>query len=159
MQEKLAPSSRHSVVVGDRVVYQWSQTLTDVDIFVPLPPIPNLRAKMLYVNMKRGSLEFGLINTDPYMKGEFFSEIIVSESTWMLEDGELHITLSKACQGENWTAAMKGHDISPAAAEDDRKRLLLERFQREHPGMDFSGAAVQGEAPDPSTFMGGFAKQ
>jgi hypothetical protein len=159
MAEKLAPSSRHSVVAGDRVVYQWSQTLTDVDIFVPLPPVPSLKAKMIYVNMMRCALEFGLVNTDPYMTGELFSEVIVSESTWMLEDGELHITLAKACQGEHWTAAMKGHDVQPAAAEDDRKRLLLERFQREHPGMDFSGAVVQGEAPDPARFMGGFEKQ
>lgn len=29
----------------------------------------------------------------------------------------------------------------------------------QHPGMDFSGAAVQGEAPDPAKFMGGFEKQ
>ena len=34
-------------------------------------------------------------------------------------------------QGEHWTAAMKGHDVDAEAAEADRKRLLLERFQRE----------------------------
>lgn len=68
MVDKLAPTSRHRVTLGDRVVYEWSQTVTDVDIFVPLPPVPNLKAKMLYVNLKREGLEFGLINTDPYMK-------------------------------------------------------------------------------------------
>jgi hypothetical protein len=34
-------------------------------------------------------------------------------------------------QGEPWTAAMKGHDARMNLVEDDRKRLLLERFQRE----------------------------
>lgn len=34
-------------------------------------------------------------------------------------------------QGEHWTAAMKGHEVQAGAAEEDRKRLLLERFQME----------------------------
>ena len=34
-------------------------------------------------------------------------------------------------QGEHWLAAMKGHEVGGMAAEDDRKRLLLERFQLE----------------------------
>jgi hypothetical protein len=33
--------------------------------------------------------------------------------------------------------------------------MLLERFQEEHPGMDFRGAQVNGAVPDPRTFMGG----
>lgn len=36
-----------------------------------------------------------------------------------------------AMQGEHWLAAMKGHDLQQEDAEADRKRLLLERFQRE----------------------------
>jgi hypothetical protein len=38
---------------------------------------------------------------------------------------------------------------------DERKALMLERFQAEHPGFDFSGAEFSGSAPDPRTFMGG----
>ena len=34
-------------------------------------------------------------------------------------------------------------------------QLMLERFQRENPGFDFSGAEFNGAAPDPSKFMGG----
>jgi hypothetical protein len=33
--------------------------------------------------------------------------------------------------------------------------MLLERFQAEHPGFDFSGAEVTGAVPDPRTFLGG----
>jgi hypothetical protein len=36
-----------------------------------------------------------------------------------------------------------------------QKRILLERFQEENPGFDFSGAEVNGTVPDPRTFMGG----
>jgi hypothetical protein len=33
------------------------------------------------------------------------------------------------------------------------------RVQLQHPGMDFSGAEMSGEVPDPAAFMGGFEKQ
>ena len=29
----------------------------------------------------------------------------------------------------------------------------------QHPGMDFSGAQINGEVPDPAAFLGGFEKQ
>jgi hypothetical protein len=35
------------------------------------------------------------------------------------------------------------------------QKILLERFQREHPGFDFSSASFNGMAPNPSQFMGG----
>jgi len=36
-----------------------------------------------------------------------------------------------------------------------KKNILLERFQQENPGFDFSGADVNGMVPDPDKFMGG----
>ena len=32
---------------------------------------------------------------------------------------------------------------------------MLERFQEENPGFDFSGASFNGQVPDPKNFMGG----
>lgn len=34
-------------------------------------------------------------------------------------------------------------------------RLLKNGVHAQHPGFDFSGAEVSGEAPNPRTFMGG----
>jgi CS domain len=67
MTDKLAPDSRHSVVHEGRVVYEWSQTLNDVDIYAPLPP-GQIKAKMLFVDIERKVISFGLVGTDPYMK-------------------------------------------------------------------------------------------
>ncbi len=78
-----------------------------------------------------------------------------SESYWTLEDATLHITLQKLQPGEPWPSAMAGHALDPLAAQQDQQRLLLERFQQEHPGFDFSGAQVNGQVPNPRTFMGG----
>jgi hypothetical protein len=34
---------------------------------------------------------------------------------------------------------------------------LLERFQQENPGFDFSQATMNGQVPDARTFMGGIS--
>lgn len=45
--------------------------------------------------------------------------------------------------------------LDPLAQEESRKQMMLERFQQENPGFDFSNAEFNGAAPDPRTFMGG----
>ena len=82
-------------------------------------------------------------------------------------------------KGEPWPAAFKGHgevrktnhftslswlmlqndflilQLDPMASSEVKKQMMLERFQEEHPGFDFSGAEFSGDAPDPRSFMGG----
>eukprot|EP00879_Flechtneria_rotunda_P031323 GHRR01034204.1.p1 GENE.GHRR01034204.1~~GHRR01034204.1.p1 ORF type:complete len:143 (+),score=28.90 GHRR01034204.1:283-711(+) len=60
-------------------------------------------------------------------------------------------------QGEPWLAVIKGHELDPATQQQDQQRLLLERFQQEHPGFDFSSATFNGMAPNARTFMGGMS--
>jgi hypothetical protein len=69
------------------------------------------------------------------------------------EDGVLHIELDKAEEASTWPSAIAGHQIDVAKQQADQKRLMLERFQQEHPGFDFSGAQFTGDIPDPRTFM------
>jgi hypothetical protein len=45
--------------------------------------------------------------------------------------------------------------LDPMAIEQEKKKLLLERFQEEHRGMDFRDADFNGSVPDARTFMGG----
>ncbi|CAL1162042.1 unnamed protein product [Cladocopium goreaui] len=66
----------------------------------------------------------------------------------MIEDGELHIQLQKVHKGETWHAALKGHgQLDMFSEQEVNKKLMLERFQEEHPGFDFSGASFSGQAP------------
>jgi len=63
-------------------------------------------------------------------------------------------------KGETWLSALAGHEhLDTFKAEEVKKQLILERFQEEHPGFDFSGAQFSGSAPDPRTFMGGISYQ
>ena len=84
----------------------------------------------------------------------------------------MNICLQKAAPGEAWSGAFEGHALNAHVLEEDKKRLLLERFQTEvvrcisssvmktdgcygeqHAGFDFSGAEVTGDAPNPRTFL------
>lgn len=74
----------------------------------------------------------------------------------MIEDGELHIQLCKLKKAETWNAACQGHEaLDPLTQQEVQKNILLERFQEENPGFDFSQASMSGQTPDPRTFMGG----
>lgn len=65
MAEKLAPSERHTVTLQDRPIYQWNQTLTSVDVFVPMPP--GVKAKQLFVEIAKSNIKFGITPNPPYM--------------------------------------------------------------------------------------------
>jgi len=69
------------------------------------------------------------------------------------EDGVLHIQLARAEHAATWTSAIAGHEVSFVEQQADQRRLMLERFQQEHPGFDFSGAQFSGNVPDPRTFL------
>jgi hypothetical protein len=71
------------------------------------------------------------------------------------------VTLCKAKLHETWGALLAGEEEAestplPAptlAVEEMKKRMMLEKFQAEQPGFDFSGAEFTGRVPeDPNSF-------
>jgi hypothetical protein len=62
------------------------------------------------------------------------------------EDDVMHITLQKRDKGQTWP--------SPISGDQEQRRLMLQHFQEENPGFDFSQAEFTGICPDPKTFMG-----
>ena len=90
------------------------------------------------------------------MQHQLFKPVKQDESYWTFEDGTLNIQMVKRDTGESWGAPFVGHESeNTMQTEDDKKRLMLERFQLEHPGFDFSGAEFNGNVPNPREFMGG----
>mmetsp|Transcript_4570 Transcript_4570/g.11355 ORF Transcript_4570/g.11355 Transcript_4570/m.11355 type:complete len:185 (-) Transcript_4570:1349-1903(-) len=151
MADNCAPASRHQYTHAGRVVYEWDQTLSEVNIYCEVPP--GVRASMIYCEVLRNHVKFGIRPNPPYLDLDLFGAVRVDESMWTLEDSCLHIFLEKVNKGQTWQAAFIGHEINPASATDDQKRLMLERFQEENPGFDFSSAEFNGQVPDPQTFM------
>ena len=88
----------------------------------------------------------------------FFRPTIADESVWTRDarTGEIHVQVVKCKKAEPWvgafvcdseaTASMKG------ISDEERKRMMRARFQRDHPGFDFSEAEFEDgkEIPDAS---------
>lgn len=95
----------------------------------------------------------GIKGNPPYLDKDFAGLVKPSESLWTIEDSTLSIQLTKAEEASTWTAALAGHQLEAGNQQKDQKRLMLERFQSENPGFDFSGAEFTGSIPNPKTFM------
>lgn len=155
-------TGRYVFQYSGRDVYQWEQTLDDVTIFVTAPPHVT-KAKQLNVEIQPNHLKLGLVGGSHwYLDEPTFGTVDVAESTWSLEDEDsgrmITIYLTKAHRGDLWDAALKGKSavqLDPLSKENVKKKLMLERFQEENPGFDFSDAQFNGGIPDARSFMGG----
>ncbi|KAB5520397.1 hypothetical protein DKX38_024716 [Salix brachista] len=184
MAEKLAPEKRHSFVQDGKTVFEWDQTLEEVNIYINLPP--NVPSKQFHCKIQSKHVEVGIKGNSPYLNVSYLlcfffvfylrldsvclMCIIISfifqhdltcpvktdSSFWTLEDDIMHITLQKRDKGQTWASPILGEGQLDAYSSDlEQKRLMLQRFQEENPGFDFSQAQFTGNCPDPRTFMGG----
>lgn len=141
---------------GSRLVYEWEQTLDEVILTVPGAP-PGVP---LTVDIAPSRLRIGVRGSSTFFIDEGTGGMVdVAESTWTRDndDNNLVVYLQKAHRGVVWERALKRFEciLDPLQLEEVRQDLLRERWTRESPGMDFSSATFNGQAPDPRTFMGG----
>ena len=139
-------------------MYEWEQSIDEVTIFINVPPRkPRIRAKDLDIKITTHVLTVGLRGSaKPFIHEKLFSEVKEDASCWTLDEGVIEISLHKMKKAETWSSALRGHGEMDAFTKGEmRKKIMLERFQEEHPGFDFSGAEFSGEAPDARKFMGG----
>ena len=83
------------------------------------------------------------------IKGKLFGTVLADESVWTLEDNKLlRVVLVKSDRSASncWKSLLEGgqYKCSPWVLDQMEKKLTLERFQRENPGFDFSGAEISG---------------
>uniref|UniRef100_A0A8D2PQY8 NudC domain containing 2 n=1 Tax=Zosterops lateralis melanops TaxID=1220523 RepID=A0A8D2PQY8_ZOSLA len=80
--------------------------------------------------------------------GKLFDSTVTDEGTWTLEDRQLiRIVLMKTNRdaGNCWTSLLENeYAADPWVQDQMQRKLTLERFQRENPGFDFSGAEISG---------------
>lgn len=65
MAERLAPSTKHVFTHQGRTVYEWDQTLTEVNMYIPVPP--DLRAKEIFCDVTKQHLKFGRHGNPPFI--------------------------------------------------------------------------------------------
>lgn len=117
---------------GGRTIYEWEQSLTEVNIY--LEPPPGVTAKMLEIVISHRHLRVGLKGAPPFIDEDTGGPTIPDDSLWTLIDGELNINLQKMNKAEAWDCALMGQTGSKLDAytqEETKKKLMLERFQEE----------------------------
>ncbi|KNE68299.1 hypothetical protein AMAG_12966 [Allomyces macrogynus ATCC 38327] len=131
-EDRLTPAERDARDRADRareaaeqaaLPYQWRQTLTDVDITVPVPK--GTRGRDLAVTIAKTKLRVALKGTaEPIMDGDLHSSIKVDDSTWLIEGGELVIHLEKVNKAEWWKNVLTHHPpIDTTKIQPENSRL------------------------------------
>ena len=93
---------------------------------------PGVRAKHLDVRINPTKLTIGIRGNPPFIDEPFTHAVDSSESTWTLEDGIMHLSLTKGSKGTTWDSLLKGHTpVDPLTQSEVQKSLMLERFQAE----------------------------
>jgi hypothetical protein len=154
----------------EQLVYEWEQSLEEVFIYIKAPDCiisknkeevrknlkPGQEMPKLEVKFSPTHFTLGLKNFPAYMDEDLPGKVKASECLWQLDNDEIIITLIKAIKAETWLSAFKNHEaLNSFQKEEMQKKMLLERFQEEHGGFDFSDAEITGNVPDPKTFLGG----
>lgn len=147
-------AERFSFKHEGRTIYEWEQSLEEVNMYIRPPP--GVTSSLIDCKIQNKHLSLGLKGSPPFIDEDTHGLVKVAESFWSMEGGELNINLQKVVKGSTWEAPLKGHGGIDAATKDAvQKSIMLERFQEENPGFDFSQADFNGAAPDPTSFMGG----
>ncbi|XP_056106252.1 nudC domain-containing protein 2 [Rhinichthys klamathensis goyatoka] len=136
----------------------WYQTMEEVFIEVNVPL--GTSAKEIKCNIGSKQIELR-VKDQQIFKGKLFGSTVVDEATWTLEDKKLiQIVLMKTNReaGNCWQSLLEGeYAADPWVQDQMQRKLTLERFQRENPGFDFSGAEIsgnfQGGGPDFSSLQ------
>eukprot|EP00937_MAST-01D_sp_MAST-1D-sp2_P003617 g3617.t1 len=148
---------RQAFVHEGRTVYEWEQSMEEVLVYIAPPP--GVTAKQLDCKITARHLTVGIKGNPPFLDVSWHDlggSVVVDESMWTFDDGEMEINLQKMQKGATWNSALEGHaQMDPFTKGEVQKKMMLERFQEENPGFDFSGAEFSGSAPDPRRFMGG----
>ena len=111
---------RHAFQHGGRTVYEWDQSIDEVNLWITPPP--GVTAKLMDIDIKHAHLRVGIKGNPPFLNEDTGGEVIVKESFWSMDGAELTINLQKMRKGAMWLSALRGHgELDPLAKEEDKK--------------------------------------
>jgi hypothetical protein len=132
MDSKQSKDERLKFVYEDKTVYEWDQSLDEVNIYIT--PSKDVSRRLLDIQISSNQLKVGLKGLDPYINEQPGGVVKVDESTWTIVDGEINIVLHKMNRGEVWDCALRGverAEVDLLTKEKMKKKLMVERFQEE----------------------------
>lgn len=82
MAEKLNPEKRHAFVHNGQKVFEWDQTLDEINMYIPLPP--NVPTKLFYSKIQSKHVEVGIKGNPPYLNHDLQHPVKTDSSFWTL---------------------------------------------------------------------------
>jgi hypothetical protein len=102
--------------------YVWTQQLSEVTINCPMPP--GTTSKMLDVDYSNKRLKVGVKGQPSIINGELHKRIIVDDSLWTFEDGEVVLNLQKENKMEWWKCVIVGDpEINTQKVQPENSKL------------------------------------
>ncbi|XP_065842961.1 nudC domain-containing protein 2-like [Oscarella lobularis] len=127
----------------------WSQTMDEIVIEVNVED--GTRGRDVTCDIKPSQITLN-VKGKTILKGELFRTVIADDSVWTIEDQRLvRLTLVKSSRHVKtcWEALLKDqYALDAITLQNMQKKMALEKYQRQHPGFDFSGADVTGNYVD-----------
>ena len=136
--DKLAAPNRHKHFddASGRLLYEWEQTLDEVNVFVPTDASAH-KTKDLNVLVTGNAIEITTKKNDAlivlFPKLRLFRPTIADDSVWTrdAQTGEIHVQVVKCKKAEPWVGAFEAHCDEATAtgvSEEERKRMMQARF-------------------------------
>ena len=135
--------------------YQWTQSMSDVQLRLPVEL--GTRGRSVKYKLTATSLSIAC-NGVQLIEGALFDRVVPDESLWTLQEEEgrlfVEVVMLKQREHESWASVVRGGpQMDPVSKKELEEKMMLEKMQRKHPGFDFSGAEFSGQLPkDPKTF-------
>ncbi|CAM9834229.1 unnamed protein product [Pylaiella littoralis] len=103
--------------------YEWTQTLQELSVVVPVPP--GSKSRDVVCDISKSSLKVGVKGQPLLLDGKMYNRVIVDDSFWTLEDGkEINIALQKENQMEWWKCVVKGDpEINTSKVQPENSKL------------------------------------
>eukprot|EP00112_Aurelia_sp_Birch-Aquarium-sp1_P015299 Seg338.3 transcript_id=Seg338.3/GoldUCD/mRNA.D3Y31 product="NudC domain-containing protein 2" protein_id=Seg338.3/GoldUCD/D3Y31 len=124
---------------------RWGQTIEDVQIFVDVAKGTSPKEIKCKIGSKTLSI---IVKGKTVLEGNLYGTVVADECLWTLEDRkELRVTLVKVNRDASncWKALLDNqYPVDPWTLNEMEKKLVLERFQNENPGFDFSKSDISG---------------
>lgn len=103
--------------------YVWMQTLSELTVNIPVPA--NTKTKMLTVEITNKTVKVAIKGSaQPLVSGELHKRVIVDDSIWTLEDGEVVLSLQKENKMEWWKCVVQGDpEINTQKVQPENSKL------------------------------------
>lgn len=102
--------------------YVWTQQLSELTVNIPLPA--GTKSKMIDLDFTNRHLRVGIKGQPPIINGDFHKRVIVEDSFWTFEDGEVVLSLQKENKMEWWKCVIVGDpEINTQKVQPENSKL------------------------------------